>query len=102
MIRSIESFTTPRFWALYERLPPEVRQQAREAADPSHPSLQFKKVHPSQQVYSARVNLDYRAVCTFEKSAALRFWIGPHDEYDQLLRGARHNPHNESVCQEGL
>lgn len=30
--------------------------------NPAHPGLQFKKVHDKLPVYSARINLDYRAV----------------------------------------
>lgn len=41
-------------------VPAEVRAQARQAYglfrdNPHHPSLRFKKVHPTQPIYSVRV-----------------------------------------------
>jgi hypothetical protein len=32
--------------------------------NPAHPSLQFKKVHDREPIYSARVTLGYRAVAS--------------------------------------
>jgi hypothetical protein len=45
----MNSQTVPRFWQLYRELPPEIRQQAREAyrrfaANAAHPSLQFHRL----------------------------------------------------------
>lgn len=51
-------------------------------ADPSHPSLQFKKVG---KVWSARVGSNYRAVATPIEGGFLWVWIGTHAEYDKLL-----------------
>ena len=82
--------------------PPEMQKQAAEAykrwqADPSPPGLQFKPVSPSKPIWSARVGRDYRAVALREKDAngkdvAMRFWLGPHDEYDRLLKRLRYVP----------
>lgn len=49
----------PRFWALYRRLPDHVRTLADKnygllRANPSHPSLQFKKVGRTKQLCSGR------------------------------------------------
>lgn len=46
---------------------PQVRRQARESyglfeQDPRHPSLQFKRVSQRSEVYSVRINRDYRAL----------------------------------------
>jgi len=46
----VRSRATPRFWAAYRELPPEIKGLARKAYglfrdNPRHPSLQFKKVH---------------------------------------------------------
>ena len=51
-------------------------------ADPSHPSLHFKKVG---KVWSARVGSNYRAVATPIEGGFLWVWIGTHAEYDKLL-----------------
>jgi hypothetical protein len=81
---------TPRFWAAYGRLPEEVRERAKNAYArfrdaPSHPSLQFKKVHDREPIYSVRVTLGYRALGLLESDEITWFWIGTHSEYDRLL-----------------
>ena len=63
----MRSRATPRFWAAYRDLPPEIQELARKAyrlfrENPAHPSLHFKKVHYREPVYSARVSLGYRAL----------------------------------------
>lgn len=53
--------------------------------DPSHPSLRFKKVHPSRPIYSARVSQQYRALGVVADDEIIWFWIGSHDDYEKLL-----------------
>ena len=84
------SQTTDKFWKAYARLDETVKEQARASyrlfeQNPQHPSLQFKKVHTKLPVYSARINLNYRAVGVREDEVVIWFWIGPHDEYEKLL-----------------
>ena len=67
----MKSFTTRRFRESYSLLPEDVRQRARHAyklfrQNPSHPSLQFKKVNDAGSVYSVRVGLGYRALGTLD------------------------------------
>lgn len=57
-------FATTGFWYHYRQLPDGVRVLADKnfallRADPSHPSLRFKKVG---ELWSARVGLHYRAL----------------------------------------
>jgi hypothetical protein len=87
----VRSRATPRFWAAYRDLPEESRERAREAyqlfrANPSHPSLHFKKVHSHDPVYSVRVSLACRAVGLREDEEITWFWIGTHADYDRLLQ----------------
>ena len=87
----MKSHTTVRFRKALAALPASVRQQAREAyrlfkQNPQHPSLRFKRVHRAQPIYSARINLDYSAVGTMDGDEIVWFWIGPHDQYAQLLK----------------
>lgn len=65
------STTTERFTKAYAALPDHIQRQARRAylqfrRDPTHPSLQFKQVHPTRPIYSARVGLGYRALAVRE------------------------------------
>jgi hypothetical protein len=60
----VKHFASPRFWECYDRLPESVRAQADRnfdllKRDPTHPSLQLKKVG---DCWSVRVGLRYRAL----------------------------------------
>ena len=84
------SRTTERFRKALAGLPAHVRAQARVAyrlfqQNPAHPSLQFKHVHPSRPIYSARVGLGYRALGVRDEEVVVWFWIGSHAEYDRLI-----------------
>jgi hypothetical protein len=86
----VKSHTTERFRKLFAALPESVREQAREAyrffrENPQHPGLQFKRVHPTKPIYSARVNIDYRVLGVRDGDEIAWFWIGSHDDYDKLL-----------------
>jgi hypothetical protein len=86
----VRSRATPRFWAAYRELPPEIRELARKAYrlfrdDARHPSLQFKKVHDRDPIYSVRVTLGYRALGLLEDEEITWFWAGTHAGYDRLL-----------------
>ena len=80
--------TASSFWKYYEHLPVDIRDLADKnfqllKDNPSHPSLQFKKVG---KVWSARVGSNYRAIATQIEEGYLWVWIGTHAEYDKLLR----------------
>ena len=85
------SRTTARFWRAYRELPADVQRQARAAyqlfrADPRHPSLRFKAVHPTAPVVSVRVGAHHRALGRREPAdTVVWFWIGSHAEYDRLV-----------------
>lgn len=81
-------FATPDFWYCYRHLPPEVQQLADKnfallQQDPNHPSLRFKKIGG---YWSVRVGLRYRALARARAEGAVWFWIGPHREYEWLLK----------------
>jgi hypothetical protein len=87
----LKSRTSAAFRKLLAALPVDVRDQAAEAyklfrADPWHPSLHFKSVHPSKPIMSVRIGRSYRAVgIQREAGAILWYWIGPHEQYETLL-----------------
>ena len=37
-------------------------------------------------VYSARVDLDWRALGVMKDDTVIWFWVGPHDDYARLLK----------------
>jgi hypothetical protein len=83
------------FVACFRRLPAEIQQQSRRCyqlwrENPHHPSLQFKRIHRHENMYSVRIGLGWRALGLLEGNTITWFWIGTHSEYDRLIRKARH------------
>ena len=79
---------TPDFWQEYRTLPPEIQELADRnyqllCENPRHPSLHFKKIG---RLWSVRVGIHYRALAVEDGDEVAWFWIGPHSEYDQLLK----------------
>lgn len=86
----MRSRLTDEFVRLFHRLPRQVQDVARKnyrlwLANPSHPSLQFKRVHPVEPIYSVRIGRGWRALAIIEHDTATWFWIGSHSEYDQMI-----------------
>ncbi|MGH8006249.1 MAG: hypothetical protein ACREQ3_04495 [Candidatus Binatia bacterium] len=86
----MKHLTLPRFWQRYQQLPKDIqaladKQYAVLKADPSHPSLHFKKVGKTKQLWSVRVSEQYRALGVEKPEGIVWFWIGPHAAYDKLL-----------------
>lgn len=78
---------TSRFWRCYRELPKDIRKLADRCyalleSDPTHGSLQFKKIGP---LWSVRVGLHYRALATEVANDIVWFWIGSHAGYDILV-----------------
>ncbi len=86
----MRSVTTIRFRKAYERLPVKIKEAAKIAyrrwkENPHHNSLQFKQVHKTQAVYSVRIGLSWRAIGVKQQKVMIWFWIGSHEEYNQLV-----------------
>jgi len=84
------SSLTGDFRRCFAELPESVRVQARKTyqiweADPFHPSLQFKKVHKKEEIWSVRIGRHWRALGVIEGEEITWFWIGSHSDYDELL-----------------
>ena len=80
-------YASPRFWALYEALPSEIRDLADKnyqllKSDPHHPSLHFKK---ARGYWSVRVGRNYRALGKQLDDGILWGWIGSHTKYERFL-----------------
>jgi len=84
----MKSSTTGDFWASYEALPVDIKLRARRAfalwlKNPRHPSLCFKKV---DDVWTVRIARGFRALAMSQGDTFYWFWIGSHDEYEELLK----------------
>jgi hypothetical protein len=87
----LKSVTTEQFRRLYAAAGLRRQDKINRAyklwlENPAHPSLRFKKVHDTEPIYSARVDLDWRALGVLDGDTVVWFWVGPHDEYAALLR----------------
>ncbi len=75
---------------MFSHLPADAQNDARRSYrlfqdNPSHPSLQFKKLEGEDDIYSARIGLGYRALAVMRKDRVVWYWIGSHAEYDRLV-----------------
>lgn len=75
----MKSHITASFRRSFGQLSKPLQKQAREAyrhfqADPNHPGLHFKKVHPTMPIHSARVGRGHRAVGVLEGEEIVWFW----------------------------
>jgi plasmid maintenance system killer protein len=52
------------------------------AQNPGHPSLHFKKLGGYENVWSVRINEQYRAVDERQGDTIIWVWIGTHNEFD--------------------
>jgi hypothetical protein len=85
----MKSSTKKSFRSRLAALPPEIRALARKnfllwLRDPHHRSIHFKKVG---KFWSARVGSEHRALAIVSGELVEWFWIGPHDEYERIIRG---------------
>jgi hypothetical protein len=84
----VKHFASSRFWSSYDCLTEEARALADKQfellkSNRAHPSLHFKKVGP---YWSARVNLQIRALAAEDGDDLVWFWIGDHREYERIIR----------------
>ena len=87
----MNSHTNDEFRDCFRRLPPAIQTSARKAyqlwrQNPAHPSLQFKRIHGTEPLYSVRVALGWRVLGLLDDDTITWFWIGSHAEYDRLIR----------------
>ena len=80
----------PSFWRAYDGLAPVVKARAKLAwrlfeRDPDHPSLRFKMLQGRENVWSVRINEQYRAVGLRTGDTIEWIWIGTHNEFDNLF-----------------
>jgi hypothetical protein len=85
----VNHFTTTQFWKCFYQLPEEIQHLARKQyqhliENPKHPSLSFKKLY--DQLWSVRVNQDYRALAVETTTGYIWFWIGNHAEYELIIK----------------
>ena len=83
----VNSLVRPSFWRAYAALHSRVQAASRRAyqlfaQNPEQPSLRFKKLQGYENVWSVRVNEQYRAVGERVGDMIEWVWIGSHNEFD--------------------
>jgi len=83
----LKHYVSPKFWALYEALPQDVRELADKnykllRIDSRHPSPHFKKIG---ELWSVRIGAHYRAIATEVDGGMYWIWIGTHADYDAIV-----------------
>lgn len=76
------------FWVHFDELSETVQKAAKAAyeewcRDPRSSRIVFKKV--GEDLYSARIGRNWRALALLNQDEFVWFWIGSHDDYDQLI-----------------
>ena len=84
------SRTRPEFWRLFANLDRQTQATARATydrflSDPAHPSLRFKKLTGVPGAWSVRIGKQYRAVGERHGDKIYWFWIGTHNDFDNLF-----------------
>ncbi len=87
----MNSNTSPEFWKEYSKLNSNLKKAAQKAysiwhENHFHPSLQFKCINSSANIWSVRISRGYRALCVVEENTAIWFWIGKHEGYEKFYR----------------
>jgi hypothetical protein len=87
----LNSVLAASFLECFARLPPEAQDLARKnyrlwKKDPAHPSLRYKLVGNKTPSYSVRIGAAWRVLGVKSGDTMIWFWIGPHAEYDRLLK----------------
>ena len=88
----MRSQATPRFWHLLKDLPTDVQRLAVKnyrlwQANPNHPSLRYRRLEGRENLATVRIGDHYRALGLLETGIVVWIWIGPHAEYNRLVRG---------------
>lgn len=86
----MKSQTLPSFWDHYRSLTEKNRRSARKAYrlwkdNPFYPSLRFKCINSEEDIWSVRINRNYRAIGILDDDTIIWFWIGNHDDYEQFF-----------------
>ncbi len=85
------SKTTRQFWKLFKKLPISIQFRAvlsykKWRNNPYQKELQFKRIVQKMPVYSVRIGYRWRAIGLMENNVIKWFWIGSHEDYNQLIK----------------
>ena len=78
------------FLDAFMKLDPEVQRKVQRAYElfkdnPGHGSLRFKRVRGRGNLYSVRVDDNFRVLGELHGDTVTWHWVGPHDEYERMI-----------------
>jgi len=80
----MELWFTSTFKKAYKKLPISIQEQTQEAlvlfeSNPSHPSLGFKKMKGTRDIWELRITQSYRLTLKRDGNITIVRYIGTHD-----------------------
>ena len=86
----MNSATLPSFWEKHHILSRNTKAQVKKAYrlwsdNPFHPSLRFKCINRTENIWAVRVSLGYRALGVLDGDTVTWFWVGNHDDYERFF-----------------
>ena len=86
----MDSRITRSFREALRELDPVIQRKVQRAYDLflnnlQHGSLDFKRVRGRRNIYSARVDDNFRVLGELEGDTITWYWVGPHDEYERMI-----------------
>jgi hypothetical protein len=84
------SYLTPKFKKLFEKLPKEAQDKVASnyklwRADPS--SVDFRTLKSNKKIWRVSAGLYWRALGRDEGDSIVWYWVGSHNDYDNLIKG---------------
>lgn len=88
---AVKHIKSDKFRKFFDALPKAIQAKANKQfqllkADSKHPSLHFKKIASEENLWSVRVDANYRALGIESKSEIVWEWIGSHSGFDKRLK----------------
>jgi mRNA-degrading endonuclease RelE of RelBE toxin-antitoxin system len=88
----VKSELSDDFIECFKELPENIKTLAKKnyqlwVNNPEHPGLNFKKVKSTNNIYSIRIGIGWRALGILKnKNTIVWFWIGSHGKYDSIIK----------------
>lgn len=88
----MKSELTDDFLFCFKKLPAKIKSLARKnytlwKSNHNHPSLDFKRIQGSENIFSIRIGIGWRALGIKKNpDTIVWFWAGSHSEYNEMLK----------------
>lgn len=92
----------PKFKKCFKKLPKNIQKEAISAykiwkRDPFYPPLSFERKNHPKPIYSVSIGPNWRALGILKGNIIYWFWIGSHEDYNQLVKTHRLTNSTKSI-----